>query len=425
MKVSLIHPPQYNVIDDRLDPPLGLMTIAANLVGNGIDDVSITDLSGKKEEEWDILCADVYGITVYSPSVDIVKNIARKCKALNKNCVVVCGGIHATILPQTLLEDHNIDTVVIGYGENAMLDIIRDFPKVAKTYYGSLNDISRLPIPARNLILLDTYSRTVQGHKAFNIQTTRGCPFSCSFCSEHVLTKKILYRDVESVKRELDDIVGNYKGNALFIYDDIFTLNKKRLKNLLSLFRDNGVIFDFHLRSDSVVYDECKDIKASGGHMVRIGTESFSDSVLSKMNKGIKRAQNIEAIKIVKDSGLLSRIFLIFGFPGETEETVDETISGIEEADPDQIFLSTFVPFPGCSVWNSPEKYGIIRIDKDYSKYSFVSDVGKGNIVFDTVHSDRDTLSILQEKLYRYVYSRVFRGDSQTYYPNLLRNIKK
>ena len=80
MRVILIHPPQNNVIDDRLDPPLGLLYIASNLIKNGYNDVTITDLSGLGEKDWNIGEADIYGITVYSPSLLTVLKIAEICK---------------------------------------------------------------------------------------------------------------------------------------------------------------------------------------------------------------------------------------------------------------------------------------------------------------------------------------------------------
>lgn len=424
MKINFIHPPQYNVIDDRLDPPLGLLYIATNIKNHGYYDTTISDFSGKLEKDWNIEYADIYGLTVYSPSVEIVKNIARKCKEINPKCIIVCGGIHATILPDSLLEGSSIDCVVRGYGEYAMLDIIRDYPNVKKIYQGISFDPNLLAIPDRSLIDITTYSRKINGKVAFNIQTTRGCPFACSFCSEHVLTKKILQRSSDSIYKEVKNICTEYGGDALFIYDDIFTLNKTRLKQILDIFKNFNIIFDFHLRADTVNIQECKEIKESGGNMARIGIESFSDTILKKMNKKTTREQNISAIKKIKEAGLLSRIFLIFGFPGENEHTVEETISGIEEANPDQIFLSTFVPFPGCDVWSNPEKYNINRLDKDYSKYSFVSDKGKGNIVFGTSDISDDKILQLQDKMYQYVYSRSFRGPTQTYYTKLYKNMK-
>jgi len=425
MRINLIHPPQINVIDDRLDPPLGLLSIASNLIRNGYTDTKITDLSGVPEKCWEIEEADIYGITVYSPSLFLVKKIARICKSKNSKAVVVCGGIHATILPETLLDSSDIDCVVKGYGEYAMVEIATDYPHVSQIYTGIVEDINDLPYPNRDLVDIPSYSRVVDGLPSFNMQTARGCPFRCSFCSEHVLTRKILFRDSKSILSEITYIREKYNGSALFIYDDIFTLDKNRLHEITRMFKENEIVFDFHLRADSVTPLECSELHTSGGRIARIGIESYSDKMLSLMNKKTTRKHNIDAIKHIRDSGLTSRIFIIFGFPGEDEHTVEETISGIEEADPDQIFLSTFVPFPGSHVWDNPEKYGITSLDRDYTKYSFVSEKGKGHIVFDTAHENRDRMLLLQDKMYRYVYSRPFRGKTQKYHDKLLKNMVK
>jgi radical SAM superfamily enzyme YgiQ (UPF0313 family) len=274
----------------------------------------------------------------------------------------------------------------------------------------------------RSFVNLDEYKRTVNGRRSLSIQTSRGCPFACSFCSEHLLNHSVEYAPEALVQNEIRTYSKMGYG-GYFIYDDIFTMNKRRLTPILSAFQETKSIFDFHARVGSTAREDLERIKESGGNLCRIGSESFSADILRGMNKRVTVQENIDFVTMAKDAGLTCRSFIIFGFPGENERTVDETIEGIERADPDQIMMATFVPYPGTDVFSHPGKYRISHIDKDYSKFNLSNEDGLGEIVFESEVTSKETLYRLQKKLYNYIYSRDMKGSLPFYQQKLLKTI--
>lgn len=424
INIEFINPPQNNVIDDRLEPPLGLMSMGANLIKNGFYNVKINDLCGKNITLDNIGYSDIYGITVYTPTIHNVKEIAALCKIKNKDCKVICGGIHALLMPDELLMDKNIDSVVTGFGEEIIVDIMLDFPNIKRKYHGIITNYDSLPHPNRELVDLNSYSRLLNNKKVANIQTTIGCPFKCNFCLEHKFENNLLSKSPENVLSEISYIKWRYKYDSFIFYDDIFTVNEKRLYKILDLITPLEILFDFHGRANCTKYENYTKIRRAGGYTTRIGIESFSEKMLKLMNKKATVQDNFDAINMSKDSGMLTKIFILFGFPGEDEKTIDETINGIEKSNPDQIFLSTFIPYPGSNVWNNPEKYDIVSFDKNYSNYCFASKNIKGFKTFSTKNLSDEKYFELQEKITNYVYNRNFRGPTSNYYEKLINNFK-
>lgn len=411
LKVCLIYPSYDNIVQQKIDPPLGLLSIAT-VIKDKVD-VTVLDLIGV--ESYTIPYADIYGFSICTPAVPKIDSLVIECKKTNPNCKIVVGGVHIAAIKNERYK--GVDSYVLSSGETSFLKIIDDYPNIKETYddYFKFDESSYID---RSFINMEDYKRTVDGLPAMAIQTSRGCPFACSFCSEHLLNNKVQYLKDDIVKKDILD----YGYKAFFIYDDIFTLNKKRMSSILNTFKSINAIFDFHARVGSTTKDDLIQIKLSGGNLCRIGIESFSESILKLMNKKVTRQQNIDFIKMVKRVGLKTRIFIIFGFPGETEQTVNETISGIEEADPDQIMMATFIPYPGTDVYNNRNKYGITYINNDYSKFNLSEDNGVGHIIYDSIHTNKNEMYKLQHKLFDYIYSRKMRGELPSYQKRLLKN---
>ena len=172
MKVELILPPHYGVVDDRLDAPLGLMYIASSIRQAGAD-VRINDLSGVPREQLDVGYADIYGITTYTTSIGVNRVIAELCKQRNPECKVVLGGAHPTHAGNECLTAGNFDIVVRGEGELAMLDIMEDYPDSKQFYERPLDrNLDLYPDPARDLVDHDSYSRKLLGEKSQIILTS-------------------------------------------------------------------------------------------------------------------------------------------------------------------------------------------------------------------------------------------------------------
>lgn len=363
MKVVLIEPSASFANEPNMNPPLGLAYISAYLKANGVKDIMAVDFTVPGTTVESIpLDADVYGISGMTPQWKSVVEIIKYIRVHNWNCKIMIGGHHITNCP----EDLPIEATgaVRGDGEEAM------FMAVTTCYYGSISeinrvDVSKLPWPDRDVFGLDNYVRTIKGEKAVHIITSRGCPFSCSFCCRVSVGRKVRYRIVEDIIEEIDFIKAKYGTRAFVIYDDIFTLNKDRVSRLCQEFRKRDIIWRCWSRADTLTYDLLREMRDSGLSSITMGVESGSDIVLESIEKGLTRERNKQALLWCKQLEVPVRCSLMYGNPGESKETVQDTIDLITECQPDEWNLAILTPIPGSAIWNEPERFGI-KFDKQW-----------------------------------------------------------
>lgn len=404
MKVLLIHPPHPNSTDDRLDPPMGLLYIASHLEKNEID-VDVLDLSSTSDWDVNIPFADIYGITSYIATLSITESIAKLCKLKNPKAQVIIGGAHASVRPQDF---PYADKVVQGYGEGPMLALCDKQASV---------DLFRFP--AFNKVDLGSYSRLIDGKPSVPFLTSRGCPFKCSFCGlanmhningrYHMMDPAVAATQFERIKNELGI-------DRLNFQDDIFTMNRPRLFEILESVKSLGFRFACMGRSGMDTEETYEKLAEAGCHQIAWGIESGSQLILDRMKKQVTVQDNHNVINWAKKYSIISRAFFLIGFPGETKETLEETKRFIEEADPDQFFVSTMVPYPGTDVADNPAKYGITKMYTDYSEYYQVGKDGTGGLInFDTEWLNRHEFRALELEFRSWVKSRGMRGSRQKY----------
>ncbi len=411
MKIVLIHPNHENSTDSRLDPPLGLLYLAAHLQDY---DVSIVDLSGITEVP-NLPYADYYGITVYITSIKTTIDIITKCKEANPNGKIIVGGAHPTARPNDF---PYVDHVVVGYGERALLDIITG-KETNHIVYGKETDS---PIfPAYHLTDLNSYSRKIDGKHSIPYLTTRGCYYHCNFCGLEQIHNLLGYHvkmvDSSVVIDHLNRIHTEYNIDTINFQDDIFTLNPKRLYKILDALSRMNMRFRCMGRSGYDKEETYKRLADSGCKQISWGIESGSQYILDRMNKQVKTSDNYNVIQWAKKYGINTRTFFIIGFPGETEETLTETKNFIIDADPDQVFVSTMVPYPGTTVGDNPKDYGITKMYYDYNNYYQVGKDGTGGeLNFDTQWLSRKEFRALEMEFRNWVLNeRSIRGCLQDY----------
>lgn len=413
LEIELIHPPHPQSTEDRLDAPLGLLYLAANLEKNGYS-VRINDLSGIPEKDWKIGKADIYGTTIYAPTVSISERIAKICKTINPYSKIVAGGAHPTAIPKQMSND--FDIIGIGDGEEIILDIANDYPNNKRFYKKDLErNLDIYPNPAYHLVDLFSYKRKFEGKQAITILTSRGCPYSCAFCGLPEQHKKMKYRTPENVTEEIKSIQKKYGINKFNFQDDTFTVNKSRLYKMLKLFEPLEIGFRAHGRSGLDTLEDYVKLKEAGCNVVAWGIESGSQKILNLMNKQTTVKYNEEVIKMAKDVGLLTRAFFILGFPGEDKQTIKETKEFIERTNPDQYFVSNFVPYPGTDVWNNPKKYGITKIYTNFEKYYQVDDTGFGSRNIETKNLSTYEFKEIERDFREWINKRKQRGSIQDY----------
>jgi len=412
--ITLIHPPHINSTDDRLDPPLGLLYLASHLIKNNIS-VTILDLSGKYEiKSSEIPFSDYYGITVYITSEEITKEIISKCKTINPNSKIIVGGAYPTSCPNNF---SYADHVVVGYGEVALIDIIKGKESFHIIIGKEPEDFSLFP--AYNLVDLDSYSRKIFNKKSIPYLTSRGCPYHCSFCGlekiHNSLKYKVRFTSVDTIIDHLKRIKYELGIEDINFQDDIFTLNKKRLFKILDEIKKLNMSFRCMGRAGYDDEETYKKLSECGCKQISWGIESGSQYILDRMNKEVSIQDNYNVIKWAKKHGITSRAFFIIGYPGETKETLEETKQFIINSNPDQFFVSTFVPYPGTKVGDNPKEFGITNIVDDYSQFYQVSKDGTGGITTDTVWLTKEEFRKLELEFRKWIKQRNIRGILQNY----------
>jgi radical SAM superfamily enzyme YgiQ (UPF0313 family) len=420
IRVLLCHPPQPNSLDAHLDPPLGLLYIAAFLEEWSIqvDIVDLTDTSKNWEDQ--LYAADIYGITVYTASLGWAQKIAQRAKEYNPYAPVVVGGPHPSALPKETSQIPEFDSVICGEGELAFLQVLMEYVwhgTVPSLHYTSFcNQIDRIPYPARHLVEASSYTRTVMGHPAVSLLSSRGCPFACTYCSTAVFGRSVRRRSVDDLIEEMTHLQGIESCRHFLFMDDVFATDSSWLQDFAhatcgsgAVFRCNGHVRRTHPGDYEVLY-------RAGCREIAFGIESGSQKILDAAGKGTTVEEGRDAIQYAKEVGLITRVYLMFGFPGEDERTVDETMQFIEETDPDQHILFTFVPLPGTLVWEKPELYGITKLSKNFEDYYLIAgENSKGGAVFETEHMDSTRFEMLRDELLAYLNSRQQRGHLQHY----------
>ena len=411
MIIELIHPPHPNSSDDRLDPPLGLLLIASHLrnyYGDNIE-VRINDLSGCDTIE--IGYADIYGITSYATSFEFTKKLEKICRAKNPQCKFVVGGANPSAIPELFpFADH----VVIGEGEEAMIKIISG---TVDRFVKSDKLVSPSLVPSFDLIDIKSYHRKINENLSLPILTSRGCCYHCVFCGLHRMHELSGVRlgDAKEVANNVEKICREFGINAINFQDDMFTLNRNRLFQLLEYLKPLNIKFRCMGRAGYDVEEVYEKLAEAGCVQVSYGIESGSEKILDRMCKEVTVQDNYNVIKWAKKYNIVSRAFFIIGFPGETEETLKETKEFIEKADPDQYFVSNFVPYPGTLPYKDPKSFGITEISNDFDQYYQVSKDGSGGITISTEWLTKERFRELEIEFRQWMKKRPMRGSLLDY----------
>jgi anaerobic magnesium-protoporphyrin IX monomethyl ester cyclase len=410
MDAVLIQPPQPDSLDDRLGAPLHLLYIAGYVHANSDHRVSILDLSGGVP--WDIPYADCYGITMYTPAFNICHDIAIKCKEVNPSAIVVAGGAHPTALPHTI--GIPFDLVVGNEGEQAFLDILNGGRWHSRFVYGEDVDIGTFN-PDLTLVDYSTYHRLLKDKQAPELYTYRGCGgYHCAYCTEHNKTLRLYNAD--NVKYILDYFksAGN---ESVVVWDTYFTYRRSRWYPIADMINDYGFTYRCNGKIGVDSYEDMKKLKDTGCVLFNIGLESGSQKIIDLMNKKFSIDEAKNYIRNVQDAGLTYRVFLQCCFPGETEETLEETMRFIEEVDIDQYSCFTHNPYPGTDVYNHPEKYGITWLSNNWDDYYTIAGTeGMGGMPFETEYLTRGRAIELNMVFVEFLRARKWRGPKELYH---------
>jgi radical SAM superfamily enzyme YgiQ (UPF0313 family) len=423
--VDLIRAPDPTCIDDMSDEPQGLLYLAAVLKNAGYN-TRVTNLAGHTEESWKphIKEADIYGIQLYTPTAHHGINIAHFIKERYPGKPIICGGAHPTADPKD--PRLNIfDKIVMGEGERSIVTIAdayrdgKDIPRVIQSEM--IKDLDSLPFPAWDQVDMMGFTRKIDGKRCFGISGSRGCCYQCAFCDRSLFGSKVRFRSLENITKEMKEIIDTYGVRQFEFFDDMFTVSKKRLKQFADMTKGWNIAYRCNGRADVHDPEVYQLLKETGCKKICFGIESGSQKILDLMKKGTTVEQNLKAIKLSQAAGIPATGYFIVGFPGETKETIQQTIDFIKTSDIDQAQVYTFIPLPGGEVAKNPEKFGIVRMSKDYTDYFLVTGKdGHGGKVVDTKWLSADELQSELQRVRTFLRERKWRGDIPDYYKDKL-----
>ena len=404
MKICLIQTPVPDLQDDRLDPPVGLLY----LVGDN-DDTSIVDLSGMNSDSWreNIPEADIYGFSTYTANYYrtlVAKDVALQ---INPSAKTAAGGPHASALPREVIGD--FDYVVVGEGEITFREIVTGELGEGIHVGKSTNDLDSIPFPNYSLVDFSSYSRRFQDKRSFPIFTSRGCPYRCAFCSTgHIAIRR---RSVENVLKEITYLQAQYTDREDISFrfkDDLFAVDPSWLKDFAK--RCPDIEYSCNIRSDCKP-EAIRYLAESGCKWACLGLESGSDKILRMMQKGTTVDKARKTIGLLKSYGISVLGWFIVGFPGETWNTINETLDFIHEIELDKVVVYPLIPYPGTDLWNNRAKYGLRITDEDFSHYFYIHGNYEAGFVYET---DELSPSIIR-KMRDYIIGRIQNGEAGIY----------
>ena len=347
-------------------------------------------VSDQPDRIGDIPGADVYGITCTTPTY---REVCRLTKALKNetNSIVVVGGVHASVLPERTLQDTGCDRVLVGESEYSFLHLCNragslrsckvEHPIISVP---PLNDLDALPFPARHLFPFDHVVDVSgihgqePGERATTMITSRGCPYHCSYCCKVPQTAVVRYRSPENVVQEVQSVQYEFGVHHLRFVDDVFTLSRERTMRLCGLLKPLEITWACITRADLIDSVMLEAMKDAGCKEVHIGVESFSQRILDLMNKNIKVGTIVKGIEKIKRAGLICKVYLMYGFPSETDADVAITKKYFEQVKPHRFTLSKFALLPGSDLWYAPPVW--FYPDDDYPEYAELKQWLGGNI---------------------------------------------
>ena len=387
---------------DSAFPPLALEYIAAyveDLVEIKILDSKAGNLSFKQvKKEIENYRPDLVGLTVpVTSAIEDVLNYAKIAKEYG--CTTVIGGWHPTLAVEQTLSSPWIDIVVRGEGEFTFRElIINGSPEGVNGLSYMKNDniihnpdrpflknLDELKFPARHLV--QGYKYRVFNMNCDAIETSRGCPQGCKFCSTHVVYKRSWRpRSVENVIQELELVSRNKKITDVFFVDDNILVNMKRIKDLcLEIIRGKregrlrDLKFFFQGRLDSMARhpDITKLMGKAGFWLVLVGVEAIDNKTLKKIDKGCK-IDNIKAgIEALHEAGIVVMGNVIIGV--DLEATIDDILITIKKTNELTLDLPSFTlltPFPSTGFYSEIREKDLL-LSEDYSKYNWLTPVIK------------------------------------------------
>lgn len=369
-------------------PPLGILYIAACLKASGRYQVSVIDAQAEDLSHIQVaervaeLKPDVVGMTAMTFTlVDVKMTIDEIRKRISTNIVV--GGPHTAIYPMECFEGLRTDFVVVGEGEITFDTLCQDIgsgkitkhsPEAMKVYRQAkfIEDLNELPFPARELTSIELYYSVLSSETPTTTAfSSRGCPFSCSYCDRPALGKGFRAMSANRVADEMQWCEQNGI-KEIFFYDDTFSVSMKRVMEICDevIRRKIHIKWDVRTRVNVVNEELIKKMKMAGCERIHFGVETGNPRVVKELQKGTSIDQVEKAFDMCKRHGIKTLAYFMMGNPTETMDDVKDTLAVSRRIKPDFMQMTILSPFPATQIELRAREEGIITGDpwRDYAK---------------------------------------------------------
>ncbi|MEK6919106.1 MAG: radical SAM protein [Nanoarchaeota archaeon] len=389
-KTALIIPPSPFLADERVFPFLGILKVASVLESRGYP-VDVLDLSGIRNY-LDVIDAYMgennannFGITATTPQFPRAVDIARRIKINSPGVKTIFGGAHATMVGSAYGLDvrKNVvgrgttayrqmvelfDKVVIGDGEEAIFEALKegsekviDAGSLKSPFFLQRGTLDKYPVPSRHLIDFDSYHYKIDGKDAQSMIAQLGCPFECGFCGGRNTNsfRVTRTRSIESIMEEVDLLVNKYGKRGIMFYDDELNLSNATLMNLMGelvKYQEKNSL-ELRLRgfvkAELFTPEQANLMYRAGFRVMLSGVESGDDGMLFTMNKKTTREINSAWVRYCHEAGLKAKALMSIGHPGETEETINNSLEWVLTNRPDDVDFTIITQYPGSPYFDS------------------------------------------------------------------------
>jgi radical SAM superfamily enzyme YgiQ (UPF0313 family) len=285
---------------------------------------------------------------------------------------IIVGGPHTSVDPEGFPE--YVDHIVQGEGETAVLDILAGRMKGRWIRKERIKDLNFLPFEPWDLFSKLPYDDTcpwLEARPVFTMNTSRGCPFHCSFCSIHTIwEKECTFFCSERIISEIEYLMMDFGAKGIYFREDNFTLNRGRVDEFCRGLIGKGM--RIHWACESRVDALCDEelvalMSLAGCRAVYLGVESGSQKILNTLRKGITVEQIEKALRLCKRHQIKTYCSLICGVPGETYEDYLQTEKLMHQLKPDQYSFNVFVGIPDSPLYQEIVKTRL---------YEYIDDIG-------------------------------------------------
>lgn len=399
MKVLLIQPNPVNIITNILPdyvakgggdyPPLGLMYIASSLKKKINATVEILDadllkltLDDLKKEIVKRKPA-IAGITATSFTIIDAINTARIVKNVDPEIHVCLGGPHASIYPSETVKLSNVDSVVVGEGEETFTELVKrirkneDLEGISGLIYKSkdnqiinngnrqfIQNLDSIPFPARHLVDYKKY-KSIIGEKftSTTMMSSRGCPYNCIYCY-HFFGKKYRAHSISYMLNEIKNCL-SLGIKEFWYFDDNFIINRQRTLDFCNALISHNIDILWHIRTRIDLIDKVlgEKLLKAGCKRISFGIESASYKILKIIKKEIDLDEARRKIFLLKSIGFEIYLDFMIGSPGETREDINRTILFAIELDPDYVQFAITTPYPQTDLYALGKKMGVFKSD--------------------------------------------------------------